>query len=87
MKKSEKIGQTFNSERNGKITRAAKGTKVVCCGDVHQIDLPYINEYTNGLTFATESMKESPLAAYINFSEEQAVRSPLATEAIKLMKE
>ena len=36
------------------ITRAAKGTKVVCCGDVRQIDLPYISEYTNGLTFATE---------------------------------
>ena len=69
------------------ITRAAKGTKVICCGDEHQIDLPYVNEYTNGLTFAIESMKESPLAAYINFSEEQAVRSPLATEAIKRMKE
>lgn len=69
------------------ITRAAKGTKVICSGDEHQIDLPYVNEYTNGLTFAIESMKESPLAAYINFSEEQAVRSPLATEAIKRMKD
>lgn len=68
------------------VTRAALGSRCILSGDAQQIDLPYVDKNTNGLTFAIESMKGSPKMAYIQFTEDQAVRSELATEAIKRMK-
>ena len=65
------------------ITRIGKGTKLVLCGDPDQIDNLYLDKFNNGLTFASEKMKGSTLCAQITFTEQESVRSPLATEALK----
>lgn len=39
------------------ITRAGPGTKIVCLGDIKQIDTPYLTETTSGLTYAVDSFK------------------------------
>lgn len=64
------------------ITRAGKGTKVVLLGDPNQIDNHLLDKWNNGLTYASEKMKGSPLCAQITFKESESVRSELATEAI-----
>lgn len=67
------------------ITRAGEGTKIVLCGDTEQIDSPYLDSGSNGLSFAAEKMKDSPLCAQVTFTERESTRSPLAQEAIQLM--
>lgn len=39
------------------VTRAGPGTKIVCLGDLHQIDTPYLSETTSGLTYAIDRLK------------------------------
>ena len=68
------------------ITRAGEDTKIVICGDISQIDADDLDEYTNGLVFAAESMKGSPTCAQIVFDKEDCVRSRLASEALLRMK-
>lgn len=45
----------------GIITRAGRGTKLILLGDSNQIDRPFLDERTNGLSYASEHMKGSPL--------------------------
>ena len=40
------------------ITRAGPGTKIVCLGNVAQIDTPYLTETTSGLTYAVDRFKD-----------------------------
>ena len=68
------------------ITRAGQGTKIVICGDPNQIDQPTLDRRNNGLIYAMETMKGSPLAAIIQFDAENSVRSPLAKDAVQRMK-
>ena len=68
------------------VTRAGHGTKVVLAGDPEQVDSLYLDKYSNGLVFAAECFKDSPLAAVIRFGDGQSVRSPLAKEALRRMK-
>jgi len=63
------------------ITRAGEGTKVVLTGDIEQIDNVYTNETSNGLTYAIEKFKDSPIAGHVSFKKGE--RSRLATEAAK----
>lgn len=65
------------------ITRAGEGTKVIFTGDFYQIDHPYLNLYTNGLTFTFNRMKGQPIFAHITL--EKGERSELAELASKLM--
>lgn len=67
------------------VTRVGEDTKIVVCGDVEQIDAPFLDEHSNGLAFVSERMKDSPLCAQITFTEKESTRSPLAQEAIRLM--
>ena len=67
------------------ITRAGHGTKMVICGDPNQCDNMYLDARSNGLVFAAECFQNSPLAAIIQFSDAQSVRSPLAKEALSRM--
>ena len=67
------------------VTRAGEGTKVIFCGDPMQIDNQYVTEKTNGLSYLTEKMKESPLMAVITTDESDIVRSQLAKEAVKYL--
>jgi PhoH-like ATPase len=68
------------------ITRAGEGTKIILCGDPDQIDNPFLDQRTNGLSYAAELMKGSPLCCIVTAVEEECVRSELAEEAIKRMK-
>lgn len=69
----------------GIITRAGKGTKVILLGDPKQIDNPYLDEQTNGLSYASEHMKESPYCYQITLNAEECERSELAMDAIQRM--
>ena len=69
----------------GIITRAGKGTKVILLGDPKQIDNPYLDEQTNGLSYASEHMKKSPFCYQITFNAEECERSELAMDAIQRM--
>jgi PhoH-like ATPase len=47
------------------ITRAGPGTKVVCLGNVAQIDTPYLTDTTSGLTYAVDRFKSWPHSGHI----------------------
>lgn len=65
------------------ITRIGSGTKIVLCGDVEQIDHPYLDEQTNGLSVASEAMKGSPYCMQITLTKDDCERSELAKDAIE----
>ena len=67
----------------GIITRAGKETKIILLGDPNQIDRPYLDERTNGLSYAAEHMKGSPLCWQVTLLPEECERSVLATDAIR----
>lgn len=80
------VDETQNATRSqirDIITRAGSGCKIVICGDPEQIDAHNLDKLNNGLVFASEKMKGSPVCAQISFTEEESVRSELAKEAIK----
>ena len=66
----------------GILTRAGAGTKLILLGDPGQIDKPFLDEQTNGLSYAAEKMKGSPLCWQITLSAEECERSALAMDAI-----
>jgi PhoH-like ATPase len=65
------------------ITRAGEGTKVVLTGDPYQIDNPYIDSESNGLTFVVERFKEEPIAGHVSLIKGE--RSDLAELAATLL--
>jgi PhoH-like ATPase len=65
------------------ITRAGEGSKVVFTGDIHQIDTPYLDSQSNGLTFLVDRMKDQELFAHVNLVKGE--RSPLAELASNLL--
>jgi PhoH-like ATPase len=58
------------------ITRAGEGTKIVFTGDIFQIDHPYLDSHSNGLSYLIEKMKGQRLYAHINLTKGE--RSELA---------
>lgn len=64
------------------ITRAGKDTKIILLGDPHQIDRPFLDEKTNGLSYAAKYMKDSPYCCQIMLSADECERSVLAMDAI-----
>ena len=67
----------------GIITRAGKGTKIILLGDPCQIDRPFLDERTNGLSYAAKYMQGSPYCAQLSLSAEECERSVLAMDAVK----
>jgi PhoH-like ATPase len=65
------------------ITRAGEGTKVVFTGDPYQIDTPYLDSRSNGLTVLIDKMKGQSLYAHITL--EKGERSQLAELASDLL--
>jgi len=65
------------------ITRAGEGTKVVFTGDIHQIDHPYLDKKSNGLTYLISRMKGQNVFAHITL--EKGERSDLAELASNLL--
>lgn len=65
------------------ITRAGEGTKIVFTGDIFQIDHPYLDTQSNGLSYLIERMKGQRLYAHVNL--EKGERSELSELAISLL--
>ena len=65
------------------ITRAGENTKIIFTGDVHQIDSPYLDSQSNGLSYLIDRVKSSPLFAHITL--EKGERSELANLANDLL--
>ncbi|OGV26595.1 MAG: phosphate starvation-inducible protein PhoH [Legionellales bacterium RIFCSPHIGHO2_12_FULL_37_14] len=58
------------------VTRAGPGSKIICLGDIKQIDTPYISETTSGLTFAVDRFKSWEHSAHMSLT--RGERSRLA---------
>ncbi|MAO65561.1 MAG: ribonuclease [Balneola sp.] len=65
------------------ITRAGENTKIVFTGDIFQIDTPYLDAQSNGLSYLVDRMHDHDLYAHINL--EKGERSDLANLASKLL--
>ncbi|OKH20170.1 phosphate starvation-inducible protein PhoH [Hydrococcus rivularis NIES-593] len=65
------------------LTRAGEGTKVVLTGDIDQIDNPYVDAASNGLSYVVEKFKRDPLAGHITLLKGE--RSDLAERAASLL--
>lgn len=65
------------------ITRAGPGTKIVCLGNVAQIDTPYLTETTSGLTYVVDRFKEWPHSGHITLLRGERSRlADFASEAL-----
>jgi PhoH-like ATPase len=65
------------------ITRAGENTKIVFTGDIYQIDTPYLDAQSNGLSYLIEKVKGQPLYAHVTL--EKGERSQLANLANDLL--
>lgn len=61
------------------ISRAGENTKVIFTGDIHQIDTPYLDSESNGLSYLIDKVKDNHLFAHITL--EKGERSELANLA------
>ncbi len=65
------------------ITRAGENTKMIFTGDVNQIDTPYLDEHSNGLSYLIDRVKGNKLYAHVSL--EKGERSELANVANELL--
>jgi PhoH-like ATPase len=65
------------------ITRAGPGTKVVCLGNIAQIDTPYLTEGSSGLTFVVDRFKGWPHSGHVTL--QRGERSRLADHAADVL--
>lgn len=65
------------------VTRAGENTKIVFTGDPQQIDSPYLDANTNGLTYLAEKLKDEEISGHITLTKGE--RSALAEIAAKLL--
>jgi PhoH-like ATPase len=65
------------------ITRAGTNTKFVFTGDIYQIDTPYLDSQSNGLSYLIDRMANNPLYAHVTL--EKGERSELAEIASQLL--
>ena len=65
------------------ITRAGENAKIIFTGDIYQIDTPYLDEQSNGLSYVIDRLKGNKLVAHVTL--EKGERSELANLANDLM--
>lgn len=65
------------------ITRAGENTKIIFTGDIYQIDTPYLDAQSNGLSYLIDKVKGKPLYAHITL--QKGERSELANLANDLL--
>ncbi|MGB5079724.1 MAG: PhoH family protein [Burkholderiales bacterium] len=65
------------------ITRAGPGTKVVCLGNIAQIDTPYLTEGSSGLTYVVDRMKDWAHSGHVTL--QRGERSRLADHAAEAL--
>lgn len=65
------------------ITRAGEGTKIVFTGDPYQIDTPYLDAHSNGLTYLIDRMRGQQIYAHITLEKgERSILADLASELL-----
>lgn len=65
------------------ITRAGENTKIVFTGDIHQIDSPYLDMKSNGLSYLTDKMSGQEIFAHVNLVKgERSYLSELASNIL-----
>ncbi len=65
------------------LTRAGPGTKMICLGNVEQIDTPYLTETTSGLTYAVDRFKQWQHSAHVTLRRGERSRlADFASEAL-----
>jgi len=65
------------------VTRAGPGTKVVCLGNIAQIDTPYLTEGSSGLTYVVDRMKDWTHAGHVTLA--RGARSRLDDHAAEIL--
>jgi len=65
------------------VTRAGPGTKVICLGNIAQIDTPYLTEGSSGLTYVVDRMKDWGHAGHVTLA--RGERSRLADHAAEVL--
>jgi PhoH-like ATPase len=65
------------------LTRVGPGTKIVLTGDIYQIDNPYVDSMSNGLTYIVERFRSQEISSHIVLS--KGVRSEVAELAANLL--
>ena len=65
------------------VTRAGEGTKIVLMGDIDQIDSPYLDSKSNGLSILVEAFKDQDIAGHITLKKSE--RSKLAEIASEIL--
>jgi PhoH-like ATPase len=65
------------------ITRAGENTKIIFTGDIYQIDTPYLDSQSNGMSYLIDKIKHHPIYAHIRL--EKGERSELANLASDLL--
>jgi PhoH-like ATPase len=65
------------------ITRAGPGTKVVCLGNIAQIDTPYLTEGSSGITYVVDRFKGWPHSGHVTLT--RGERSRLADQAAEIL--
>ena len=65
------------------VTRAGEGSKVVCLGNIAQIDTPYLTETTSGLTYVVDRFKNWEHSGHIILT--RGERSRLADHASEIL--
>jgi PhoH-like ATPase len=65
------------------VTRAGEGTKIVFTGDINQIDSPYLDAQSNGLSHLIDKIKNQPIYSHVTL--EKGERSELANIANELL--
>lgn len=65
------------------ITRAGENTKIIFTGDIYQIDTPYLDSQSNGLSYLIDRIQDHPMYAHVTL--ERGERSELANLANELL--
>ena len=65
------------------ITRAGRDCKVILTGDPHQIDVPYLDSLSNGLSYAADRLGQEEFTAVVPLTKGE--RSRMATRAAELL--
>jgi PhoH-like ATPase len=65
------------------VSRVGDGTKIVLCGDIQQIDNPYLDAQSNGLAHCIERMKGQRIAGHVSLTKTE--RSSLASLAAEIL--
>ena len=69
------------------VTRVGIGSKLVMLGDIGQIDNPKLDKKSNGLSYLSDKFhkENSKLCSMLEYSSNESVRSPISSEAIRIL--